>query len=107
MKTFQVYYFHFTKRDKTCIKVEEVAKNAVLTLYPVKVKRGEIFFKSVNLEEKEGAALGAKLKIKKKTLIVILADKRIDLTKQGNKYACDFPEKLNEAIKNAVESIVK
>ena len=102
-----VYYFHYTQRNKKCLKVEEVSKNAVLTLFPVKVKRAEIFFQSINLDEKDGAALGAKLKIKKRTLIVILNEKRVDISKQAFKYAVDAPDKLTELIKNTVESIVK
>ena len=103
----EVYYFHYTHRSKTCMNVENISRNAIVTLYPVKVKRGEIFFKSINLDEKEGAALGAKVKIKEKTLVVILGDKRVDLTKKAFKYANDHPEKLKEEIKKAVESVLK
>ncbi len=103
----EVYYFHGTHRSKTCTNVENVSRNAILTLYPVKVKRAEIFFKSINLDEKEGAALAAKLHIKGRTLIVIRQEKRVDLTKKAFKYASDHPDKLTEEIKNAVEGLLK
>ena len=89
------------------MNIERVTRNAILSLYPVKVKRGEIFFKSISIDEKEGAALAAKHGIKRQTLAVILLDKKIDLTKKGFKYADNQPEKLTDEIKLAVESLMK
>jgi len=103
----EVYYFHFTRRCTTCNNVEKVSKDAVQTLYPEKVKRGDIFFKSVNLDEKEGEAIGAKYKIEGQTLIVIYGDKRTDLTDKGFLYANDSPDKLKAEIKKAVDGMMK
>ena len=103
----EVYYFHFTRRCTTCQNVENVSKKAVETLYPDKVKSGDISFQSVNLDEKAGEAVGAKYKIEGQTLIVICKDKRVDLTEKGFMYANDKPEKLKAEIKKAVDGMMK
>lgn len=102
-----VYYFHFTRRCQTCLNVERVAKEAVETLYPEQVKKGQINFQSINLDEKEGANLGKKCKVEGQTLIVICGDKRIDLTDKGFLYANGNPDKLKEEIKKAIEEVQK
>jgi hypothetical protein len=106
-KKVEVYYFHFTRRCMTCNNVEKVSKEAVEKQFPDKVKTGEVSFKSVNLEEKEGEALGEKYKIEGQTLVVISGDKRVDLTDKGFLWANDSPEKLKAEIKKAVEGLLK
>ena len=102
-----VYYFHFSRRCMTCNNVEKVSKEAVEQQFADKVKAGEISFQSVNLDEKEGEAIGAKYKIEGQTLIVISGDKRVDLTDKGFLYANESPDKLKAEIKKAVENILK
>ncbi|MEI6683491.1 MAG: nitrophenyl compound nitroreductase subunit ArsF family protein [Bacteroidota bacterium] len=103
----EVYYFHFTRRCMTCQNVEKVSKNAVETLYPEKVRGGQVSFQSINLDEKTGEAIGAKYKIEGQTLIVIAGDKRVDLTDKGFLYANDSPDKLKAEIKKAVDGFLK
>lgn len=103
----EVYYFHFTRRCTTCQNVENVSKKSVETLYPEKLKKGEISFQSVNLDEKSGEALGKKYSIDGQTLIVICGDKKINLTDKGFLYANDSQEKLTAEIKKAVDSLIK
>lgn len=103
----EVYYFHFTRRCMTCQNVENVSKKAVETLYPEQVKKGEITFQSVNLDEKEGEAIGAKYKIEGQTLIIISGDKKVDLTDKGFLYANNNPEKLKAEIKKAIDGMIK
>jgi len=106
-KKVEVFYFHFTRRCMTCNNVEKVSKEAVETQYATQVKANEITFKSVNLDEKEGEAIGAKYKIEGQTLIIISGDKRVDLTDKGFMYANDSPEKLKAEIKKAVDGLMK
>jgi len=103
----EVYYFHFTRRCMTCQNVENVSKKAVETLYPGKVKSGDISFRSVNLDEKAGEAIGAKYKIEGQALIIICGSKHVDLTEKGFMYANDKPEKLTAEIKKAVDEMLK
>ncbi|MEI7981320.1 MAG: nitrophenyl compound nitroreductase subunit ArsF family protein [Bacteroidota bacterium] len=106
-KTITVYYFHFTRRCMTCNNVEKVSKEAVETLYATQVKANEITFKSVNLDEKDGEAIGAKYKIEGQTLIIISGEKRVDLTDKGFMYANDSPGKLKAEIKKAMDGMLK
>ncbi len=106
-KKVDVFYFHFTRRCMTCNNVEKVSKEAVETQFAAQVKSGEIAFKSVNLDEKEGEAIGKKYNIEGQTLIVISASKRVDLTDKGFLYANDSPEKLKAEIKKAVDGMLK
>lgn len=103
----EVFYFHFTRRCATCQKVESESKKAVEVLYPEQVKKGEITFQSVNLDEKEGEAIGAKYKIESQTLVVISGGKRVDLTDKGFLYANNSPDKLKAEIKKAVDGMLK
>lgn len=106
-KQVDVFYFHFSRRCATCLNLEKVAKESVETLYPEQVKKGEITFQSVDLDEDAGEALGKKYNIEGQTLIVICGDKRVDLTDKGFLYANSKPEKLKEEIKKAVEEVGK
>jgi hypothetical protein len=103
----EVYYFHFTRRCMTCNNVEKVSKEAVEKQYPEQVKTGTITFKSINLDEKEGEAIGKKYQIEGQTLIVISGDKKSDLTDKGFLYANNSPEKLYAEIKKAIDSMLK
>jgi hypothetical protein len=106
-KKIEVYYFHFTRRCSTCNNVEKVSKEAVDQQFAEKVKAGEIAFSSVNLEEKEGEALGEKLKVEGQALLIVSGDKRVDLTDKAFMYANNSPDKLKAEIKKAVEKMLK
>lgn len=103
----EVYYFHFTRRCMTCNNVEKVSKEAVETQYAEQVKKGEITFKSVNLDEKDGEAIGAKYKVEGQTLLIVSDEKRVDLTDKGFMYANNSPEKLKAEIKKAIDGFLK
>jgi len=103
----EVYYFHFSRRCATCLNVEKVARESVEALYPEQVKKGEITFQSINLDEKEGEAIGKKYKIEGQTLIVIGTTNRVDMTDKGFLYANGNPEKLKAEIKKAVEGMLE
>jgi hypothetical protein len=102
-----VYYFHFTRRCMTCNNVEKVSKDAVEKQYAEKVKAGEITFRSINLDEKEGEAIGAKLKVDGQTLLIVSGDKRVNLTEKAFMYANNSPEKLTAEIKKAIDEMLK
>lgn len=102
-----VYYFHYSHRCATCNAVEDVAKSSLSELYPELVKEGKIGFQSLNLEEKDGEALGEKLEVAGQELIIVKADKKTDLTELAFMYARSNPEKLKEAIKGAIDDMLK
>jgi len=106
-KKIEVYYFHFTRRCMTCNNVEKVSKEAVELQYAEKVKSGEITFQSINLDEKEGEAIGAKLKVEGQTLLIVSGDKQVNLTDKGFLYANSSPDKLKAEIKKAIDNLIK
>ncbi len=106
-KQIEVYYFHFTRRCMTCNNVEKVSKEAVEQQYPEKVKAGEVIFKSINLDEKEGEAIGAKFNVEGQTLLIVSGDKRVDLTDKGFMYANNSPEKLKAEIRKAIDGLLQ
>ncbi len=103
----QVYYFHYERRCATCIAVEEETRKALVELYPTFVKKGNITFQSVNLEEKSGEALANKLKVAGQSLIIVKGDQIADLTEKGFLYAKSEPEKLRAEIKKEVDALLK
>ncbi len=45
-----VYYFHRTARCATCLKIEELSKSSVAANFADDIARGDVEFKSVNVE---------------------------------------------------------
>ena len=103
----EVYYFHFSRRCMTCNNVEKVSKQAVEQQYANKVKTGEITFKSINLDEKEGEAIGKKLNVDGSSLLIVSGDKRVDLTDKGFLFANNSPEKLKAEIRKVIDEMLK
>ena len=102
----EVFYFHFTRRCVTCQAVEEEAKKAVETLYPDLVKKGEISFTGVNLDEETSKPVAERCKVTGQSLLVISGDARIDLTSEGFMYAKSNPEKLKEELKKVIDPLL-
>jgi hypothetical protein len=103
----EVYYFHMTRRCMTCQTVEKVAEQSIKELYPDAVKKGNLTFKSVNIEEKDNKALVKKLKIGGQTLLIVNGRDRHDITDKGFMYAVNEPEKLKAEIKLILDKYVK
>lgn len=105
-KKVEVYYFHFTRRCKTCLAVEDNAKKAVEALYADKVKDGTYTFKGLNLDDASTDAIAKKYGIGGQTLLVVSGSKKIDITSQGFMNAQDF-DKMKEEVKKAVDKALK
>lgn len=102
----EVYYFHYSRRCATCNAVEEVTKKAISDLYAQQFKKGEIIFKSVNLDEETSDALAKKCKAEGQSLLIIGKGKRKDLTDKAFMYAKTSPEKLKAEVKKAIDAIL-
>ena len=59
----EIYYFHFTKRCATCNAVENETKSVLESKYADKLKKGEISFTSLNLDEKADKKVAEKLEL--------------------------------------------
>lgn len=103
----QVYYFHYERRCATCIAVEDETKKALSELYATQMKKGEITFQSVNLEEKSGEALADKLKVAGQSLVIVNGANVVDITEKAFMYAKSEPSKLKAEIKKQVDQQIK
>lgn len=103
----EVYYFHMTRRCMTCQTVEKVTEQSVKELYPQAFEKGDVTFKSVNVEEKENKDLLKKLDISGQTLLIVNGKDRFNITDKGFLYAVNSPEKLKAEIKTILDNFVK
>jgi hypothetical protein len=101
----EVYYFHFDRRCETCVKVEKVTEESLKKNFPEELKNKTIVFQSINLDDKTNDALAAKLKITGQALLIVKGETSKDLTNKAFMYAVDQPEKLENAIKETINSI--
>ena len=101
----EVYYFHFSRRCKTCNAVENVTKETIREYFSKDVKSGKITFKSVNLDEDASKTFAEKMNISGQTLIFVSKDKTINLTTDAFMYAKNQPDKLKEKVKAAIEKL--
>ncbi len=103
----EVYYFHLTRRCVTCQAVENVSRDAVNELYPDEISSGKVVFRTLNLENKENEAVAERVSATGQCLLVVSGDTRVDLTSEGFMYARTKPEKLREALKKAIDPLLK
>lgn len=105
-KKVEVYYFHNTSRCVTCKTVEAEAKQDIETLYPDFIKKGDMSFTSLNLEEENGKSVAKKLDVSGQTLLLVRGEKKIDITNEGFLYARTNPAKLKKIIKEKVDQLL-
>lgn len=103
----EVLYFHYERRCATCIAVEDETKKALNELYAPQMKKGDITFRSINLEEKAGEALADKLKVAGQSLVIVKNGNVTDLTDKAFMYAKSEPEKLKAEIKKQMDLQLK
>ena len=96
--TILVYYFHGSIRCHTCVSVDENTHQYIKDLFPAKLDKGDIVFKSINIDENERPDLIEKYQIYGQTLLFIKGDKIIDLTEDAFKYVTTSPEKWKQAV---------
>jgi predicted transcriptional regulator len=106
-KRVDVYYFHFTRRCVTCVAVENESKKAIEELYADKIKTGEVIFHEVNLDLEDGKKIAQELNQNGQGLIVVSEKSIVDLTQQGFMFAMRNPEKLKDALKQAVDNFLR
>lgn len=102
----EVYYFHYTRRCVTCNAVETVTKEAIAEMYPTQFKKGQIIFRSINLDEKKCEAIAKQCQAEGQQLLFMSKGKRIDLTDKGFMYAKSTPEKLKAEVKKTIEALL-
>lgn len=103
-ESITVYYFHTSRRCKTCLGIEDVAKSLVKEQYG---SDKAIVFKSLNIEEDKNESLVERFQVAGSSLIVARGAKSEDLTTDAFQYALRDPGKLQRLLINAIEALRK
>ena len=67
---FVAYYFHTTRRCRTCLKIQAQAQEAVQTGFAEELKRGRLAWQPVNLEEPGNEHFAAEYKVTGSSLVI-------------------------------------
>lgn len=102
----EIYYFHYTRRCATCLAVENVTKEALDEMYASQLKKEEIIFKTINLDESASEDLAEKLNVSGQTLLIVAGDKQENITTDAFLNAKSNPEKLKELIKSTIDPLL-
>ncbi len=103
-KAVTVYYFHSTRRCKTCLSIERVTRGVIKDRY---AKETRVQFRSVNIEEEENEALVERYEVAGSALLVCRGEKKADLTTAAFQYAVSSPEKLQKKLIAAIDAQLK
>ena len=99
----KVYYFHNTRRCPTCMAIEKETKKVLKEKpFSEEVENGELVFKSYNAENAANKKLVEELGVTGSALIVVKGDEKTDLTSKGFMYGLAQPEKLRQALRDAL-----
>ena len=102
----EVYYFHYTRRCVTCENVEENTKLAIENINKKRVGGDAIVYHVLNLDDVASKGVADKFKIGGQSLIVTMADKKVDIT--GNAFInAKSPAKIEEEISKATNKLLK
>lgn len=105
-ESIQVYYFHFTKRCVTCNAVESETKASLESFYADNVKKGEIEFTSLNLDEPDAKEIAKALKVSGQTLLIVKGDEQVNLTNEGFMNARTNPDKFHDIFKKQMDKFL-
>lgn len=94
-----VYYFHGNQRCKTCIAVQNVAKETIEKTYP----NTEVRFIEVNTSKKENQALVEKYEVSWNALIIEKGENSEDITEKAFALAVNSPKELEKIIIETVD----
>jgi hypothetical protein len=103
----EVYYFHYTRRCKTCEAIEKGCVSVLNTNYAAMLKDSSLTFSSVNIDEEANAPLVEKCKADGQSLLIFSDTSRIDLTDNAFMNAVNAPDKFQESIKSAIDKLLK
>ncbi len=102
----EIYYSHFNKRCATCNAVENETKALLKKQFGSQMEKGEITFKSLNLDEKSDKKFAKKLKISGQALMLFKGKKQINLTSEGFMNARTNPDKFHKVLKKNIEGLL-
>jgi hypothetical protein len=103
----EMYYFHYTRRCKTCEAIEKGTLSVLNSNYAAMLKDSSLTFSSVNIDEAVNAPLVEKCKAEGQSLLIFSDTTRIDLTDNAFMNAVNAPDKFQESIKSALDKFLK
>ena len=71
----KVYYFHGTNRCRTCNRIEELARAAVLEKFSAQMSDGKLVFESVNLDDASNGHFVSDYQLTMRTVVVAKGDR--------------------------------
>lgn len=102
----EVYYFHHTRRCATCQAVEDVSKSSIEEIYAEQIKNGKLTFTAVNIDKEENSGLAESLEVSGQSLIIVLGDKKVDITNEAFMHARSNPDKLKEKLQSVSDELL-
>jgi hypothetical protein len=70
-----VYYFHGTRRCRTCLGIQNTIKQTINKRFPQETASGKLTFKEVNIDEEANKHLAKEYQISFSTMIVAVQNK--------------------------------
>jgi hypothetical protein len=98
-----VYYFHGKKRCKTCLTIQDVAKQAIVDHF---ADNADVKFLEIDFSEKANEAIAEKYEVASSSLIIVSGDQHLDLTSIAFANALRNPEILTESITAEVNNFL-
>jgi len=104
--TILVYYFHGSIRCHTCVSVDKNTEEYLKELFPIRMDKGEIIFKSIDIDKGEKPDLVKKYQIYGQTMLFIKGNTVIDETDNAFKYVTTNPDKWKQIIENKIFDLI-
>jgi hypothetical protein len=102
----QVYYFHGSIRCHTCDSVDENTHQYLKEFFLDKIEKGEIIYKSINIDENEREDLINKYEIYGQTLLFIKGEKVINETENAFQYVTTDAEKWKKIVEDRIFDLI-
>ena len=102
----RVYYFHGSIRCHTCVSVDEDTHQYLKELFPMQMERGEIVFRSINVDDNERPDLVKKYQIYGQTMLFVKGDKVVNLTDKAFQYVTTNPVKWRQIVKENIFNLI-
>lgn len=105
----EVIDFHNTHRCKTCLAIENAAKEVLNAQFSSEMQSGKIIFKTVNVDEEANAKIAEQFEASGSALFIYdpKTGNAVDMTDFAFTYGLSNPAKLKEGIKIAVQKAIK
>jgi hypothetical protein len=97
-----VYYFHFTRRCFTCVKVQEATEKVLKEHYGKEIENGKLVFHEINLSEPGSKEIAEMLEVGGQALLVVSGGKKVDITMQGFMHAPRDYDRFKKILDSAI-----